>query len=168
MVLCSKCGGGLEPIARKGEPVFHFCRPCKLPHDELGRALFSNKKLNDMYTPFKSARKVISQNHPKATAVARTALEVALAQALHEAYMEGIKEGVLLAYSQDVTEGEPMEDMVKLGVSQQELKQELMDRYNKIQERLNAGLDKTAAAAEIASLNKELEAVKVALDNISE
>lgn len=108
MLHCSKCRGQLERIIRGGHEAFHFCRPCQLPHDGGGNPLFTTKSLADAYNPLQAARDVVGPHHKDSAPVTRTALEVALIQSLHEAYMAGLKEGVLLAYSQDVNKGEPL------------------------------------------------------------
>jgi hypothetical protein len=108
MLRCSKCQGGVEKIIRAGEEAFFFCRACKLPHDALGNPLFTTKSLANAYNPLLAARKVVGSHHKDVAPVTKTALEVALIQSLHEAYMTGLKEGVLLAYSQDVGKGEPL------------------------------------------------------------
>ena len=161
MLRCSKCQGQLEKIIRGGEEAFYFCRPCQLPHNEHGHKLFTMKSLSDLYSPFKAARQVVGAHHKGAAPVTKTALEVALAQALHEAYMAGIKEGVLLAYSQDVNEGEPM-TMEKLGVSNEELIAELQSKYNNLKERQQNSLTKEASA----QIEGEMKAVKAKLDDL--
>lgn len=108
MVHCSKCQGNAEKIVRNGQEAFFFCRSCQLPHDELGNPLFTTRSLADHYNPLKAARGVVGAHHKDTAPVTRTALEVALIQSLQEAYMAGLKEGVLLAYSQDVGKGEPL------------------------------------------------------------
>ena len=108
MLHCSKCQGNIEKIVRAGEEVFFFCRPCKLPHDDKGNPLFTTASLAKTYNPLLAARKTIGPHHTEAESVTKTALELALIQSLHEAYMSGLKDGVLLAYSQDVGKGEPL------------------------------------------------------------
>ena len=158
-VTCSKCQGHLEPIKRAGEEVFLFCRPCQLPHDPHGSPLFTAKTLAERYNPLQAARDTISKHHKGAKPVTKTALEIALIQSLHEAYLSGIKDGVLLAYSQDYEEGEPME---KLGVSNEELIRELQDKYNQLKERQNNTLTKEASA----QIQSEIDAVKSKLDEL--
>lgn len=161
MLRCSKCNSHLEKIVRGGQEVFHFCRPCQLPHDEAGNRLFDMKSLADMYNPLKAARGVVGAHHKAAAPVTKTALEVALAHSLQEAYMAGIKEGVLLAYSQDVNEGEPM-TMEKLGVSNEELITELQAKYNSLKEKQQNCLTKEASA----QVSDEMSAVKAKLDEL--
>jgi hypothetical protein len=45
--------------------------------------------------------------------VGRTALEVALVQALQESYFNGLRDGVLLAYSQDYEKSQPVDGHVQ-------------------------------------------------------
>lgn len=111
-MICSNCQGGLEPIMRAGQPAFNFCRHCKLPHDEKGRPLFSSKQLKSQFNPLQIARDTIKKSNPDVAPITRVALETALMQALFESYTNGLKDGVLLAYSQDVTDGEPYEQSV--------------------------------------------------------
>jgi len=104
---CKKCQGGLDTINRMDKTVFLLCRACKLPHDEHGRAIFESTSLNSNFRPLRDARGTIKEGHPNASPVAKTALEVALIASLQEAYLQGLKDGVLLAYSQDYMEGGP-------------------------------------------------------------
>jgi hypothetical protein len=106
---CRKCQGDLEPIIRGGKYLFHFCRPCKVPYGEDGSYLMDTGLLASSFNPLASVRGIISKTHAGATPVARTALEVLLMQGMWDTYMAGVKDGVLLAYSQDVGEGEPSE-----------------------------------------------------------
>lgn len=89
------------------QTVFLLCRACKLPHNEDGKALFESTSLNSSFRPLRTARDTIKQGHPSASPIAKTALEVALVASLQESYLQGLKDGVLLAYSQDTMEGEP-------------------------------------------------------------
>lgn len=107
---CPKCQGDLEPIVRSGQFVFNFCRACKIPYTEQGRAIFNSGQLVSHFRPLESVRGIIGKTHGSASAVARTALEVMLLQGMWDAYFAGVKDGVLLAYSQDVGEGEPVGD----------------------------------------------------------
>ena len=105
---CVRCKGSLEPIERVGVFLFNFCRPCKLRHDAQGRAVVELNTLNSSFNPLKIARGMISKTHADAAPVTRSALEVFLIQALTEAFVAGVKDGVLLAYGQDtVGEDEP-------------------------------------------------------------
>jgi hypothetical protein len=106
---CPKCQGELERIVRMQEPQFNFCRECKLPFDDSGRLSVDTRSLNTSFNPLQLARGIIGKTHADASSVARTALEVLLIQGLSESYQSGLKDGVLLAYSQDVGEGEPYE-----------------------------------------------------------
>lgn len=160
MRTCSKCGGQLEPISRHGQMVFYFCRPCALPHDQDSNPIVTASGLKDFFSPADKAREFIGKHRRDAGPVARTALEVALMQQLFDAYMTGLKEGVLLAYSQDVTEGEPME---KLGVSTEELLKELRDQYNHLKENQKNALEKEASAR----IQVELDSIKEKIDQIS-
>ena len=104
---CSRCGGEAEPINRMGLILFYFCRPCKLPHDELGRVTIDTARMSPAFNPLSIVRGVVSKTHQDATPLTRSAMETFLLQGLLDAYMAGVKDGVLLAYSQDVTETEP-------------------------------------------------------------
>jgi hypothetical protein len=158
--ICSKCSGAIEKIARQGQEVFYFCRPCKLPHDEFGNPLFTAKSLADRYNPLQAARDVVAKHHPHDKPVVKTALEVALLQSIQEAYFSGLKDGVLLAYSQDYQEGDPM--MEKLGVSNEELATELRNKYTQLKERQEASLTKEASA----QVQQEIDAIKAKLDEL--
>jgi hypothetical protein len=103
-----RCQGDLVPIERAGQFLFNFCRPCKIPHDAQGRAAIDLIRLNSSFNPLSTARGMIRKTNADAAPVTRTALETFMIQALTEAYVSGVKDGVLLAYSQDtVDEGEP-------------------------------------------------------------
>jgi len=95
------------------------------------------------------------------SAPGKTSLEVALIKTIQEAYFEGIKEGVLLAYNQDREEGVPME---KVGVSQEELVRELKEEYGQIKAKLNNQDSLTKEAS--AELQQRLSAVKEKLDSL--
>ena len=105
---CSKCAGSLEKVLRSGQELFQICRPCKLPHDKDGNGLFTTTDLADVYNPLQAARNTVGPHHKDTAPVTRTALEVSLLQSLQEAYFAGIKDGVLLAYSQDYEKGDPL------------------------------------------------------------
>ena len=156
---CSKCGSGTEKIFRANEPVFFYCRGCKLPHDEYGNQLFNSKSLTQAFNPLQHVRDALRGHNKGIAPATRTALEVALLQSVQEAYFAGIKDGVLLAYSQDKEKGEPME---KLGVSNDALIKELQQKYNDLQEAKNNTLDKTASA----QIDVEIDAVKAKLDEL--
>jgi hypothetical protein len=157
--MCSECDGGLERIRRNDQDVFFFCRACKLPHDEGGNALFKARSLAERFNPLQAARDTVRKTNPQAAPVTRTSLEVALLQTVQDAYFSGLKDGVLLAYSQDFEEGEPME---KLGVSNEELKTELRTKYNDLKEKTLGTLTKEASA----QTQKEIDAVKAKLDEL--
>jgi len=105
---CARCQGELEPIVRMREPMFLFCRPCKLPYHEKGGLAVDTRSLSTSFNPLKIARGVVWKTNPEVSSVARSALEVLLIQGLQEAYFSGLKDGVLLAYSQDVGNSEPL------------------------------------------------------------
>lgn len=134
-----------------------MCRPCKLPHDEHGNALFDGPSLSQAFNPAQSARDLLRKADKQTRGVARTALEAALMQGMLEIYHAGLKDGILLAYSQDHNEGEPME---KLGVSNEELVKELREKYNELVTKQNSSLDKEASA----QVSGEIAAVKARLD----
>lgn len=108
---CSKCDGELEPIRRMQQPVFLFCRHCKLPYSEDGGLLMDMRQLHSAFNPLVLARGTIGKAAGDASSVAKTAMEVAFIQGLQEAYFAGLKDGVLLSYSQDVAEGAPYESV---------------------------------------------------------
>lgn len=154
----------MEKIERAGVEVFYHCRACKLPHDSHGNPLFTGQGLADRYNPLQAARDVIKKHHKGAPPVSRTALEVALLQSVQEAYFAGIKDGVLLAYSQDFEEGEPM--MEKVGVSNEDLKRELQTQYNELKERkIRQEADPLTKEASVQT-HYEMEAVKAKLDEL--
>lgn len=99
---CQKCEGDVEPIRRLGQVPFLFCRACKLAYNESGGLCVDTRTLSTSFNPLAIARGIIKETAGDAAAVARTALEVLLIQGLQEAYFSGLKDGVLLAYSQDV------------------------------------------------------------------
>lgn len=104
-MLCKKCQGDLEPISRMNLEMFLYCRACKLPHDKTGRPMISSPRLNSEFNVLQKARDTIKTTQPEMGSVGRTALEVALVQAFNECYFNGLRDGVLLAYSQDYEEG---------------------------------------------------------------
>ena len=69
--------------------------------------MISSGDLKSDFSPLKKARDTISAAHPTMAPVGRTALEVALVQALLESYFTGLKDGVMVAFSQDSKDGEP-------------------------------------------------------------
>lgn len=152
---CTKCKGSLEKI--QGEML--FCRACKLLHDRDGVAMFDGPQLASHFNPLAGARSTTQTHHKGFTPVAKTALEMALIQNMHDAYLAGLKDGILLAYSQDYTEGAPME---KLGVSNENLKAELQERYNELKTQ-KAGSTLTKEAS--AQVDTEMQATK---DKINE
>ena len=81
--------------------VAHFCPKCKLMHDTSGRPMIMSTDLRSEFNPLKMARDTISGAHPQAAPVVRTALEVALIQGFQECYFAGLKDGAMLAYSQE-------------------------------------------------------------------
>lgn len=105
---CRKCKGSLEPTTRAGQFIFNFCRACKLPHNEYGVPIFDSGLIKSFFNAPDLTRSIIGKTHAGMNPVARTAFEVLLMQGMVEAYMAGVKDGVLLAYSQDVGEGEPV------------------------------------------------------------
>lgn len=146
--------------------VFYHCRTCKLPHDDTGNPLFTTASLADRYNPLQAARDTIKKHHKGAAPVARTALEIALLQTTQEAYFAGIKDGVLLAYSQDFEKGEPM--MEKVGVSNEDLKNELQNRFNELKERkIRQDQDPLLKQASLETHN-EMENIRAKLDEIQQ
>ena len=62
---------------------------------------------------------MIRKTNADAAPVTKTALEAFIIQALTEAYVSGMKDGVLLAYSQDVGESMPyLQEGAKRGSEQ--------------------------------------------------
>lgn len=110
---CRRCQGQTEPIRRFGKDVIWFCRPCKLSHDQSGRLLITSPELRSSFNPLQKARATIKAAHPTMAAVGKTALEAALIQVLQESYLDGLKDGILLAYSQDYEEGQPYDEPVQ-------------------------------------------------------
>lgn len=90
----------------------NFCRHCKLPHDDKGRPLFSSKELKSQFNPLRIARDTIAKSNPDVAPVTRAALEAAFIEGMLQVYTQGLKDGILLAYSQDVNEGAPHEQSV--------------------------------------------------------
>ena len=90
-----------------GKVQFLFCRACKLTHSEEGTLLIESAALNTAYNPIKIAREAISKSFPQHEGVAAVATEALLITSLQEAYLAGLKDGILLAYSKDVGDGEP-------------------------------------------------------------
>lgn len=105
---CSKCGGGLDPVGREGKDFFYFCRACKLPFNEAGRVTIDTRFLNSSFNPTRAARGVSGKVLADLSPVARTALEAVLIEALLGSYSAGLKDGILLAYSQDISESKPV------------------------------------------------------------
>jgi hypothetical protein len=112
-VLCKRCQGSLQPIQKQGQEVFWLCRPCKMPHDKSGRPMISSPKLQSDFNPLQKARDTIKAVHPTMAPVGRTALEVAFITALQECYFNGLRDGVLLAYSQDHEASSPYDGHVQ-------------------------------------------------------
>jgi len=145
------------------QQVFLFCRACKLPHDEHGNALLTTRTLAERFNPLQFARDKVRKTSPTVGPVARTALEMSLIQATQEAYFAGMKDGVLLAYSQEFQPGEPME---KLGVEKEELLHELQAKYNTLKERkMNIGSDPLLKEAS-ASIEAEMNCVAAKIDEL--
>ena len=67
-----------------------------------------NVQLSSRFSPLSQARAIIQKTHADAAPVAKTAMEVFLMSGLWESYLQGLKDGVLLAYSQDVEQGNPL------------------------------------------------------------
>lgn len=105
---CRTCQGSLEPIQRAGKFCFNFCRLCKIAYNEHGVQQMNNGQLSSRFNPLETARAIIKSTNAGATPIARTALEVFLMDGLWNCYLQGLKDGVLLAYSQDVRPGEPL------------------------------------------------------------
>lgn len=106
---CPKCNGHVEPVKRADQTVFHFCRYCKLPFSDTGRVVIDTKHLNSSFNPTRMARIATNKSVQDISPVAKTALEALIIQSLLEAYSAGLKDGILLAYSQDVEDGKPLE-----------------------------------------------------------
>lgn len=105
---CTRCKGYVEPVHRAGKLAFYFCRACKLPYNEYGSVVVDTATLNTSFNPLGIVRGIIGETHAGASPLARNAMEVLLSQGLVEAYLAGLKDGVLLAYSADVGDGEPV------------------------------------------------------------
>lgn len=105
---CQRCNGQLEPIIRAGQFCFNLCRVCKLRYSKEGYLETTSAELTSGFDPLKRARDIIGKTNAGASPVARTALEVFLMDGLWECYLQGLKDGVLLSYSQDVQPGGPM------------------------------------------------------------
>jgi hypothetical protein len=110
---CPKCHGSLEPIIRATKFCFNFCRVCKLAYNEHGALEINTGQLSSGFNPLAASRGIIKKTVDGVSPVARTALEVFLMEGLWECYLQGLKDGVLLAFSQDVERGKPIaaEDM---------------------------------------------------------
>lgn len=106
---CRQCNGSLEPIKKMGKIVMMLCRLCKLPHEISGRPM-AHAPLKPSSNPLQAARATIRTAHPTMSSAGKTALEVALVQQLQESYFAGLRDGVILAYSQDYKDGEPLQD----------------------------------------------------------
>lgn len=163
-IKCSKCEGNVEAINRAGQRVFLFCRHCKLPHDEHGNPVYTTKSLAEHFNPLQAARDHISKVAPALKGPAKTALEAATIQRDLDIYFAGMKDGILLAYSQDFQEGEPME---KLGVERSELLSELRVKYNELKEKW-ASLDRGPLNKEACtSIDHELSVVQSKIDELT-
>jgi hypothetical protein len=68
----------------------------------------TSAELTSGFDPLKRARGIIEKTNAEAAPVTRTALEVFLMAGLWDCYLQGLKDGVLLAYSQDMRPGEPL------------------------------------------------------------
>lgn len=106
---CPKCSGHVIEIKRADRSVFFFCRACKLPYAENGRVVIDTRNLNSAFNPTRAARVVTGKSVKDLSPVAKTALEALIITSLLDAYSAGMKDGILLAYSQDVADGKPME-----------------------------------------------------------
>lgn len=106
---CNHCSGPLEKVTKGGESLFHYCRGCKLPHDKSGNPLLkSGQPMNASYNPLRGAFEAVKSDGRDLSPVAKAAASVAFMPALQDAYLQGVKDGILLAFSQDVKEGEPV------------------------------------------------------------
>ena len=105
---CSRCQGSVQPIERAGQVMFYLCRTCKIPYDESGGVVINLNSLNSSFNPLEQARKTLKGLGGPKSPVARTAVESFMITALLEAYQSGLKDGVLLAYSQDVEKQGPV------------------------------------------------------------
>lgn len=97
---CKKCQGVLERVGPAHTKVW-FCRMCRIAHDETGSALVENPHI--LKTHF-DALKIARANTSGAAgtpAPVRLAMEAHLIQGLQEAYMSGLKDGLLLALHLD-------------------------------------------------------------------
>lgn len=100
MSLCRKCQGNLEQVGPPGMKVW-FCRPCRIAHDGSGTPLIENPQLlKTSFDALKIARQSVTVPGD-APAAMRLALEAKLIQGLQEAYLAGLKDGILLALHLD-------------------------------------------------------------------
>lgn len=110
---CPKCSGHVDPITRADKTFFYYCRACKLPFSPQGRVVIDTRTLNSSFNPVRVARAVTGKGLPSdMSPLAKTALEGLLISALLEAYSGGLKDGILLSYSQDVADGKPTDEGV--------------------------------------------------------
>lgn len=75
--------------------------------------MISSTQLKSDFNPLQRARDTIKAAHPTMAPVGRTALEVGLIQGFQESYFNGLRDGVLLAYSQDYEKSEPVDGHVQ-------------------------------------------------------
>ena len=91
-----------------GEVRFYFCRACKVPYDEFGVTVVNLNSLSSNFNPLKTARDAARGITQGASPVAQNAMEVLATQGYLEAYLAGMKDGLILAYSLDVKDGGPL------------------------------------------------------------
>ena len=110
---CPKCSGHIIEVKRADQSAFLFCRACKLPFAENGRIVIDTRNLNSSFNPTRLARSITGKSMRDLSPVARTAIEAFIIASFHEVYTAGMKDGILLAYSQDVEEGVPLDEVHK-------------------------------------------------------
>jgi len=107
---CRECKGQLEPVFRGGNFCFNFCRICKMAYTKEGVPETKSSGLKSSFDPLTLSRSIIKKTHAGAAPVTRTAMEVFLMDGLWDCYLQGLKDGILLSYSQDVEQGQPLSD----------------------------------------------------------
>lgn len=96
---CSSCSGALQRFAPPTGQVVYVCRHCKILHDEGGARLTESGELRSAFEPLRLARQISTKTAPGLHGVAKAAVETAFVQGLSDAYLQGLRDGVLLAYS---------------------------------------------------------------------
>ena len=97
---CKKCQGPLEQVGPQHMTVW-FCRMCRVAHDHTGTPLVENPHiLKTHFDALKITRSLPPTSTDESPGV-RLAMEARHIQGLQEAYMAGLRDGILLSLNLD-------------------------------------------------------------------